>query len=144
VEEGVTIGDYLSGFLQGTRRALHDNGRESITITIREVNAFSVGCLIALFERAVGFYGSLVGFNAYHQPGVEAGKKAAAKVLDLQTRAVEALRNQPGSALTAKKSRLTSARATKSKPFITRCITWRPMVASTAARALPAGATFSV
>jgi glucose-6-phosphate isomerase len=55
VEEGVTIGDYLSGFLQGTRRALHDNGRESITITIREVNAFSVGCLIALFERAGRF-----------------------------------------------------------------------------------------
>jgi glucose-6-phosphate isomerase len=101
VEEGISIGDYLSGFLQGTRRALHENGRESVTITIRQVDAFSVGCLIALFERAVGFYGSLVGVNAYHQPGVEAGKKAAAKVLDLQTRAVEALRNQPGSALTA-------------------------------------------
>jgi glucose-6-phosphate isomerase len=101
VEEGISIGDYLSGFLQGTRRALHENGRESMTITIRQVDAFSVGCLIALFERAVGFYGSLVGVNAYHQPGVEAGKKAAAKVLDLQTRAVEALRNQPGSALTA-------------------------------------------
>jgi glucose-6-phosphate isomerase len=101
VEEGVTIGDYLAGFLQGTRSALYDNGRESITITIREVNAFSVGCLIALFERAVGFYASLVGINAYHQPGVEAGKKAAAKVLDLQTRSLDTLGNQPGSALTA-------------------------------------------
>ena len=34
--------------------------------------------LIALFERAVGFYAGLVNINAYHQPGVEAGKKAAA------------------------------------------------------------------
>ena len=33
--------------------------------------------LIALFERAVGFYASLINVNAYHQPGVEAGKKAA-------------------------------------------------------------------
>jgi glucose-6-phosphate isomerase len=31
--------------------------------------------LIALYERAVGPYASLVGINAYHQPGVEAGKK---------------------------------------------------------------------
>jgi hypothetical protein len=38
-----------------------------------------------LYERAVGFYGSLVNINAYHQPGVEAGKKAATKLLQLQT-----------------------------------------------------------
>ena len=37
--------------------------------------------LIALFERTVGLYASLVGINAYHQPGVEAGKKAAGTVL---------------------------------------------------------------
>jgi len=30
-----------------------------------------------IFERAVSFYASLVNINAYHQPGVEAGKKAA-------------------------------------------------------------------
>ena len=34
VEPGVTSGDYLSGFLLGTRRALHENGRESMTLTI--------------------------------------------------------------------------------------------------------------
>ena len=40
-------------------------------MSIPEVNAFQVGALIALYERAVGFYGSLVNVNAYHQPGVE-------------------------------------------------------------------------
>ncbi len=40
--------------------------------------------MIALYERAVGFYGSLVNVNAYHQPGVEAGKKAATRILQLQ------------------------------------------------------------
>jgi glucose-6-phosphate isomerase len=84
VEEGVTSGDYLQGFLRGTRTALYESGRESITITIPEVNAFYVGALVALYERAVGFYAALVNINAYHQPGVEAGKKAATRVLELQ------------------------------------------------------------
>src|SRR5205809_8089677 len=45
VEQNVTSGDYLDGFLQGTRRALYENDRESITITIPEVSPFSVGTL---------------------------------------------------------------------------------------------------
>ncbi len=82
VEPGATSGDYLQGFLRGTRTALYENGRESITVSLPSVTPFSVGALIALYERAVGFYGSLVNVNAYHQPGVEAGKKAATSVLD--------------------------------------------------------------
>jgi glucose-6-phosphate isomerase len=91
VEPGVTAGDYLHGFLLGTRAALFDNQRESLTITIPRVDARTVGALIALFERAVGLYASLIGINAYHQPGVEAGKKAASSVLALQGRALAAL-----------------------------------------------------
>lgn len=99
VEPGVTSGDYLSGFLQGTRRALTESGRESITLTIDEVSPASVGKLIALYERAVGFYASLVNINAYHQPGVEAGKKAAAAVLELEARVFSALRASKGKEL---------------------------------------------
>jgi glucose-6-phosphate isomerase len=84
VEPGITSGDYLSGLLEGTRQALYENQRDSITVTIPEVTPTQVGALIALYERAVGLYGFLVNINAYHQPGVEAGKKAAAAVLDLQ------------------------------------------------------------
>src|SRR5438045_5959930 len=91
VEEGVTSGDYLQGFLRGTRAALYESGRESITITIPEVTAFYVGALIGLYERAVGFYATLVNVNAYHQPGVEAGKKAATRVLELQGRVKQVL-----------------------------------------------------
>lgn len=75
IEPDFTTGDFLSGLLQGTRQALYDNQRESITITIPKVDTRCVGALIALYERAVGFYASLVNINAYHQPGVEAGKK---------------------------------------------------------------------
>jgi glucose-6-phosphate isomerase len=86
VEPGVTSGDYLQGFLRGTRSALYESERESITLSIAKVDAFHVGALVALYERAVGFYGSLVNINAYHQPGVEAGKKAATKLLELQSK----------------------------------------------------------
>jgi glucose-6-phosphate isomerase len=96
VEPGVTAGDYLSGFLQGTRNALTDSGRESVTVTLDEVSPATVGKLIALYERAVGLYGQLVNVNAYHQPGVEAGKKAAATVLALQGKVVAALQGKPG------------------------------------------------
>ena len=83
VEPGNTSQDYLQGFLRGTRSALYDSGRNSLTLSIYEVTPFSLGMLIALFERTVSFYASLVNINAYHQPGVEAGKAAAASFLDL-------------------------------------------------------------
>ena len=51
---------------------------------IRDRNCFSLGALIALFERAVSFYAELVNINAYDQPGVEAGKKAAANIIEYQ------------------------------------------------------------
>lgn len=97
VEPGVTAGDYLSGLLQGTRSALYDNDRDSITITIPDVNPKMVGALIALYERAVSIYAYLVNINAYHQPGVEAGKKAAADVLGVQTKVRETLNAVEGS-----------------------------------------------
>ena len=94
VEPGATAGDYLSGLLQGTRQALYENHRDSITVTIPAVSAKMVGALIALYERAVGLYGFLVHVNAYHQPGVEAGKKAAADILALQTQVLAALQQE--------------------------------------------------
>ena len=92
--EGENPGDFLDGFLQGTRSALTEEGRFNLSITLQRLDATSLGALIALFERAVGLYGELVNVNAYHQPGVEAGKKAAAELLDLQARLEEAMGHQ--------------------------------------------------
>jgi glucose-6-phosphate isomerase len=100
VEGEFTTGDYLSGFLQGTRRALAESGRESLTITIEELDAAALGRLIALYERAVGIYAEMIDINAYHQPGVEAGKKAAEAVLGEQAKIVAALRARAPKALT--------------------------------------------
>ncbi len=75
VEDGITSGDYLQGFLRGTPSALYEKGRESITMSIPEVNAFNIGPNI----------------NAYDQLGVEAGKKAESKPLQLQKQVQEEL-----------------------------------------------------
>ena len=101
VEPGVTSGDYLQAFLLGTREALSGSGRANITITIDQVDAHSVGMLIALFERAVGLYANLLGINAYHQPGVEAGKKAASETLKIRAAALSALAKAKGKWLSA-------------------------------------------
>lgn len=101
VEAGTTSGDYLSGFFQGTRDALTSAGRESITLTLDKLDTATVGALIALYERAVGFYATMVNINAYHQPGVEAGKKAAAEILEIQHAAVKWVKANTGQSYTA-------------------------------------------
>ena len=97
VEPGITTGDYLQGFYLGTRDALSEKNRSSVTLTLPDVSAKTLGALIALYERVVGFYGSLVGVNAYHQPGVEAGKKAATSVIALRLKLADALKASSGS-----------------------------------------------
>ncbi|MGC1453679.1 MAG: glucose-6-phosphate isomerase [Nitrospirota bacterium] len=101
VEPGITSGDYLSAFLHGTRSALHESKRESITISIDKLDARSIGALVALYERAVGFYATLVNINAYHQPGVEAGKKMAEAIIKRQVEVLTYLRNNTGRSFTA-------------------------------------------
>ena len=97
VEPGISSGDYLNGFWQGTRQALYEKGRMSLTITLDTLDAHSLGAIIALYERAVGLYATLINVNAYHQPGVEAGKKAATAVLELQQQVVAFISKQSDS-----------------------------------------------
>ena len=84
VEPGTTSGDYLLGFLMGTRNALTEVGKSSMSLILNRLSELELGALIALYERAVGLYASRININAYHQPGVEAGKKAAGDVLKIQ------------------------------------------------------------
>ena len=101
VEPGITTGDYLEGFLRGTRKALFESGRTSITISIPRLDAYYLGCLVALYERAVSFYAGLININAYHQPGVEAGKAAAGEFLKILSRVETQLQSCPGQPVSA-------------------------------------------
>jgi glucose-6-phosphate isomerase len=96
VEPGITSGDYLQAFLLGTREALSGQKKASLTLTVGRVDACSIGQLIALFERAVGIYASMLNINAYHQPGVEAGKRAAGEALQVLKLILQYLEKNPG------------------------------------------------
>lgn len=91
IAENSTSGDYLQAFLMGTRKALTMKGRPSITITIDQINSFTMGMLLSLFERTVSMYAFLVNINAYHQPGVELGKKGADEIITLKNQVLSYL-----------------------------------------------------
>ncbi|KUO59259.1 MAG: glucose-6-phosphate isomerase [Gracilibacter sp. BRH_c7a] len=96
IAEKSTSGDYLHAFLLGTREALTTKGRESLTITIQKIDEFSLGVLLALFERAVSFYAFLVNINAYHQPAVEMGKKGAREIIKMKNQILSFLQSNQG------------------------------------------------
>ncbi len=95
VEAGLDSGDFLQGFMLGTQAALRARGRRTLMLLLAELDARRLGALVALFERAVGLYAARVGINAYDQPGVEAGKKAAAGILATKARLLAALDDTP-------------------------------------------------
>ena len=103
VEKDVTSGDYLKAFLEGTRAALSRKGRASLTLSLQELTSYTMGVLLALFERTVSIYAGLIKVNAYHQPGVELGKKGANHYIALQRQVLEFLRERKGAAYTAEK-----------------------------------------
>lgn len=101
VEDGISSGDYLQCFLLGTRESLTGKKRPSMLITLERLDPQGLGALIALFERAVGIYAQLIGINAYHQPGVETGKKEVQRILALKTRLLGFISKHPGKGFSA-------------------------------------------
>lgn len=85
IDDKLTMGDSLHNFLHGLIAALHGKNRRVISVTVEELNARTLGMIIALYERAVAFYGELVNVNAFHQPGVQAYKKASLAIDELSS-----------------------------------------------------------
>ncbi|MBN2451557.1 MAG: glucose-6-phosphate isomerase [Lentisphaeria bacterium] len=77
VDRGLTMGDFLHAFRLGLSDALTGKGRQVITLRLDRLSPFSLGMIIALYERAVAYYAELIGVNAFHQPGVQAYKRAS-------------------------------------------------------------------
>ena len=91
IAKGIDMGDYLHGFMTGLSNALRGKGRQVIELRLNKVDAFNLGMLIALYERAVAAYAELIHINAFHQPGVQAYKLASRSVIELLTGAEEKL-----------------------------------------------------
>ena len=95
IAENSTSGDFLHAFLLGSREALQIRRRQTLTLTMPEIDAFHLGVLIALYERAVGFYAGLMQINAYNQPAVEIGKKSASTFIALKNCILQEFKKHP-------------------------------------------------
>ena len=98
VDGKLTMGDYLHGFKEGLRAALRAKKRKVIEIIIDELDVSTLGMLIALYERTVAFYAELIHINAFHQPGVEAYKKASNNINQLNLELQEWLAGESAAA----------------------------------------------
>ena len=73
---GVTQNALIQTEQVATEYNLLKSGKPNMEITLPEVNEFTLGELLYMFEVATGFAGELLQVNAFDQPGVEAGKNA--------------------------------------------------------------------
>lgn len=101
ITDDINMGDYLHGFLEGLSLALRNKGRQVITIKVPEINTYTLGMLIALYERAVAIYAEFININAFHQPGVQAYKLAAKGVLELRAKVLAAVNEMDSFEMTA-------------------------------------------
>jgi glucose-6-phosphate isomerase len=70
-----TLNELIEAERMATEYSLTKNRRVNCTITLPELNAFTLGQLLYLLEVTTLFAGSLYQVNPFDQPGVEEGKK---------------------------------------------------------------------
>lgn len=78
---GHTLNELIHAEQMATEYALLKANRLNRTITLPEVNAFTVGQLLYFMEVETAFAGELLNINAFDQPGVEEGKNATYALL---------------------------------------------------------------
>ena len=78
---GHTMEELIQAENKATAYALTKAGRLNYTITLPEVNEFTLGQLLFLFELQTAYAGAMFNINTFNQPGVEAGKKATFALL---------------------------------------------------------------
>jgi len=78
---GHSFNELILSEQKATAYALTKSGHMNKTITLPEVNAFTVGQLLYMLEVQTAFAGELLGIDAFDQPGVEEGKNATYALL---------------------------------------------------------------
>ena len=78
---GHTMEELIQAENKATAYALTQAGRMNYTIHLPEVNEFTLGQLLYLFELQTAYAGAMLNIDPFNQPGVEAGKKATFALL---------------------------------------------------------------
>ncbi|GMT42775.1 MAG: glucose-6-phosphate isomerase [bacterium] len=89
---GSSLNELIKVEMEGTRYALEKHKKVSITITLPEISANTLGQFIFMLEAATAFAGGLYGVNPFDQPGVEFGKNYSYAVMG--RKGYEKLRNE--------------------------------------------------
>ncbi len=76
-----TLNELITAERIATEHAVTVSGHMNKTILLPEVNEFTIGQLLMLFELQTAFAGELLGIDAFDQPGVEEGKNATYALL---------------------------------------------------------------
>ena len=96
---GKTLNALIDAERRGTEYALYRCGRMSQTITLPEVNAYTVGQLLYFLEMTTAYMGELLDIDAFNQPGVEGSKIASYAVLgnknEKYLKKAEEMKSQP-------------------------------------------------
>src|SRR6185503_18200567 len=70
---GHSLNDLMQAEREGTVVALTEARRPNVTLTLPEINAFTIGQLLYMLEVQTAMIGELFKINTYDQPGVEGG-----------------------------------------------------------------------
>ena len=73
---GHTMSELINTERKATEYALTVANRLNYTITLPEVNAFTIGQLLYMFELETAYAGAMLNIDTFNQPGVEGGKNA--------------------------------------------------------------------
>ncbi len=73
---GHTMSELINTERKATEFALTSARRLNYTIILPEVNAFTIGQLLFLFEMQTAYTGAMLNIDTFNQPGVEGGKNA--------------------------------------------------------------------
>lgn len=78
---GHTMEELIQAENEATAYALTKAGRMNYTLRVPELNAFTLGQLLFLFELQTAYAGAMLHIDTFNQPGVEEGKKATYALL---------------------------------------------------------------
>ncbi len=78
---GHTLNELIQAERVATEYALTSANRLNHTIYLPQINPFTIGQLLFLFEMQTAYAGEMLKINTYDQPGVEAGKQATFALL---------------------------------------------------------------
>ena len=73
---GHTMGELINAERKATEYALTAANRLNFTVMLPEVNAFTIGQLLFMFEMETAYCGAMLNIDTFNQPGVEGGKNA--------------------------------------------------------------------